>query len=365
MESTLSYEARVLAAAVSANLPILLWGPPGIGKSASINALFGDHMVITLTGNVRLPEDFGGIPYISEGKVKTAPPDWAVMANEYDGPVVVFLDELSTSAPAVQAAMLRVVQDRCAGEYQLLDHVRIIAAANPAHEAANGWELAPPLANRFVHLDWPVNAEAWVNGMVAGFPTERATTSYKHGWDARIAAYIHAHPIALNPGIPKDATQAGRAYATPRSWNMAAKLLAWCEPGPMTLLALTGCVGNGSGLEAITWLEKMDLPAPETVLADPTSFDWNKRRADRTFAVLAAIVSYVGDKLRVVEDRKVRQAFWDQAWRVLQHVAEVDAVDVGMRAANQLLGFDTTNSLDIEMGALMSYADLIRMTRRA
>src|SRR5205823_11964182 len=66
---------------------------------------------------------------------------------------------ISTAPPAVQAAMLRIVLERVVGDLELPPGVRVVAAANPPEQAADGWDLAPPLANRLVHLDWPVDAK--------------------------------------------------------------------------------------------------------------------------------------------------------------------------------------------------------------
>jgi MoxR-like ATPase len=57
---------------------------------------------------------------------------------------LLFLDELTTAPPAVQAAMLRVVLERAVGDVELPASVRIVAAANPAEQAADGWELTAP-----------------------------------------------------------------------------------------------------------------------------------------------------------------------------------------------------------------------------
>ncbi|GAA3125091.1 hypothetical protein GCM10017687_44260 [Streptomyces echinatus] len=40
-----------------------------------------------------------------------------------------------------------------------------MAAANPRASAADGWELSPPLANRFVHLYWVHDREVVVRGL--------------------------------------------------------------------------------------------------------------------------------------------------------------------------------------------------------
>ncbi|WP_155738840.1 AAA family ATPase, partial [Rhodococcus pyridinivorans] len=150
---------EALMVAVTADLPVLLWGEPGIGKTAvlSQHAEAVDLPLTTVIASVHEPSDFSGLPVLGDDPatrgVPMAPPDWAVRLVQA-GRGLLFLDELSTAPPAVQAALLRLVLERRIGALQLPPGVRIVAAANPPSSAADGWELSPPLANRFVHLHW-------------------------------------------------------------------------------------------------------------------------------------------------------------------------------------------------------------------
>lgn len=151
-----------LAVAVQAGGNVLLWGEPGIGKTSGVIALadeLGWHNEVVI-GSIRDATDVGGLPLRTEAGVVLAPPAWAVRIVEQEGRgrrSVLFLDELTTSPPSVQAAMLRVVMDRVVGERPLPHGTAVVAAANPPDLAADGYDLAPPLANRFCHLDWPVD----------------------------------------------------------------------------------------------------------------------------------------------------------------------------------------------------------------
>src|SRR5207244_4181585 len=78
-------------------------------------------------------------------------------------------DELSTSPPAVQAAMLGVALERRVGDLLLPRAVQVVAAANPPERAADGWDLSPPLANRFLHIAYTPDTDGWIDGMTAGF----------------------------------------------------------------------------------------------------------------------------------------------------------------------------------------------------
>ncbi|MFC6894595.1 AAA family ATPase [Nonomuraea dietziae] len=159
-----------LAVAVTANLPVILWGAPGTGKTSSVLAL-GASLglpVEVVVGSIREPSDFAGLPVIREGGTWLAPPRWAERLARA-GRGILFLDELTTAPPAVQAAMLRVVLERTVGDLALPGEVRIVAAANPPEQAADGWELSAPLANRLIHLDWRVSAVSVAEGFTGGF----------------------------------------------------------------------------------------------------------------------------------------------------------------------------------------------------
>ena len=164
-----------LALATAANLPVLLWGQPGIGKSSTLTELArGLGLPLeTVIASVHEPSDFSGLPVLGSDPagqgVAMAPPDWAVRLRRV-GDGLLFLDELSSAPPAVQAALLRVVLERRVGSLALPDGVRIVAAANPPGSAADGWQLAPPLANRFIHLDWACNPAVVVRGLGGTWP---------------------------------------------------------------------------------------------------------------------------------------------------------------------------------------------------
>ena len=308
---------QALAVSVTAGVPVLLWGSPGTGKTSVVRAL-GESLgwpVEVVVGSIREPTDFAGLPVVVDGGVRLAPPTWARrLADAGEG--VLFLDELTTAPPAVQAAMLRIVLERVVGDLALPPGVRVVAAANPPEQAADGWELTPPLANRLVHLDWPVDASAVADGLAVGFP---APAVQRHaGPDparlatarATVGAFLKVRPTLVLQ-VPTVAAQAGRGWPSPRSWETVAVLLGMCDTAgvdeDVRAALVTGSVGEGAGIEFLSWLANADLPDPEAVLADPDSFELPER-SDRAFAVLTAVASVAiahGDA-----------ASWTAAWRV-------------------------------------------------
>ena len=342
LEPATEPQVEALALAVSANLPVLLWGEPGIGKSATLQQLaagLGLPME-TVIASVHEPSDFAGLPIVGDSPatdgVPMAPPDWAVRLAR-TGSGLVFFDELSSAPPAVQAALLRVVLERRVGSLQLPGPVRIVAAANPPVSAADGWHLAPPLANRFVHLQWTHDARTVARGLAGTWPAvtvpvvrpERAGTALARARGA-LAGFLTARP-GLTHKLPADPDSRGGAWPSPRTWEMVLRLLAFhhsARTGPEALaLAVTGAVGPGAGLEFLSYLENLDLPDPERVLADPAAFTLPER-GDRQLAFLTAVISAVR--------AEVTRARWEAGWVVLEKAVAAGVPDVAARAATDL-----------------------------
>lgn len=329
--------AEALGVAVAARVPVLLWGAPGTGKTSAIRAM-AEAMGLpceTVIASIREPSDFAGLPIVVGDSVRFAPPLWARRLAEA-GHGLLFLDELSTAPPAVQAALLRVVLERSVGDLTLPEQVAVVAAANPPEQAADGWDLSAPLANRLCHLSWQTAPHTVADGLAGGFPTPEVPL-LPDGWQSEeilarglVAAFLHVRP-ALACAPPADATAAGRGWPSPRTWEMAAKLNAAASVAGASQDAraalITGAVGDGPGVEFLAWMSEMDLPDPEAVLADPGSFRLPER-GDRAYAALAAVAAAVAAD--PTPDR------WTAGWRVLGLAASA-APDVAAVAARVLV----------------------------
>jgi hypothetical protein len=332
----LSPAAEALGVAVAARVPVLLWGAPGTGKTATIRAVadtLGWPCEIVIA-SIREPSDFAGLPIVVGGEVRFAPPAWARRLAQV-GHGLLFLDELSTAPPAVQAALLRVVLERVVGDLALPPDVAVVSAANPPEQAADGWDLSAPLANRLCHLAWEVDPRMVADGLAAGFPSP-VVPVLPSGWEAgqRVAlalvgAFLHVRP-ALASAPPSDATTAGRGWPSPRTWEMAARLWAASSAANATDEAraalIAGAVGDGAAAEFLAWVTEMDLPDPEAVLSDPDSFTVPKR-SDRAYAAVTAVAAVVA--ANPTPER------WVAGWRVLG-VAARSAPDVAAIAARML-----------------------------
>ncbi|MGW4841825.1 AAA family ATPase [Nocardia brasiliensis] len=335
-------QLEALTLAVAADLPVLLWGEPGIGKTAALTQLAADLdlPLTTVIASVHEPSDFSGLPIIGADPaahgVPMAPPDWAVRLVRA-GRGLLFLDELSTAPPAVQAALLRLVLERRIGTLQLPPGVRIVAAANPRSSAADGWELGPPLANRFVHLQWTHDHDVVVRGLGGVWPhavlprlaPERLSEAVAFARRA-VCVLLAARP-ALVHQLPSTETRRGGPWPSPRSWEMTVRLIAFATAAGSSRDVLSrlvrGTVGDGPGFELLASLDRMDLPDPETLLADPAGAVLPER-GDLRQAVLDGVVAAVR--------KRPEQSRWAAAWAILVRALETGAPDLVVVPATTL-----------------------------
>ncbi len=335
-------QLEALTLTVAADLPVLLWGEPGIGKTAALTQLAEalDLPLTTVIASVHEPSDFSGLPVVgddpAERGVPMAPPDWAVRLVRA-GRGLLFLDELSTAPPAVQAALLRLVLERRIGALRLPPGVRIVAAANPRSSAADGWELNPPLANRFIHLQWTYDHEVVVRGLGGTWP--RATLPRldpeKVPGAVDVARRAVCGLLAARPTLvhrlPGDEVRRGGAWPSPRSWETTLRLIAFATASDSSrdvLSALVrGAVGDGPGLELLAYLDRLDLPDAEDVLADPEGAVLPER-GDLRQAVLDAVVAAVR--------ARPEKARWDAAWALLGRALKTGAPDLVVVPATTL-----------------------------
>lgn len=350
---------------VQARIPVLIWGAPGVGKSSAISSLakFFSLPIEVVIASIREPADFGGLPIIDQNTSTTrlASPHWAKRLVDL-GKGILFLDEITTAPPAVQKALLRVVLEKVVGELVLPDSISIVAAANPPDLASDGYDLTPPMANRFIHLDWPNDPKHWCKGMRHGWQTP-SLPLLPDDWEKHIdpittlvTGFIDKLPFMLYQ-FPSDISAMGRAWPSNRSWDMAIKAMAACQSAQISdeimYSLVAGCVGEGTAIELSSYLREMNLPDPETLLANPDSLVLNPNRHDIIQATLMSVVSAV---LRDMSVERYRQAL-----KVISKAATQGVFDIAWPAfsvLNKSKPADANNSIP-EMAVFKPFLELV------
>jgi hypothetical protein len=251
--------SRVLRA-FKAKRPVFLWGPPGIGKSELVAGLTEDlngYMIDLRMGQME-PTDIRGIPFFNKNNEVM---DWAPpidlpdeeLASQY--PIVVlFLDEMNSAAPAVQAAAYQLILNRRSGKYKLPDNVVIVAAGNRESDKGVTYRMPSPLANRFVHLEVRPDFDSWFQWAVG------------NNIHKDVVGYIS---FAKQDLMEFDAKSASRAFATPRSWTFVSQFLEDDDATDAELTDLiSGTVGEGLAVKFMAHRKVAgQMPNPEDVLS--------------------------------------------------------------------------------------------------
>jgi hypothetical protein len=145
-----------------------------------------------------------------------------------------------------------------------------------------------------------------------------------------VCGLLAARPTLVHR-LPGNETGRGGAWPSPRSWEMALRLVAFATAAGTSREVLSmlvrGTVGDGPGLELLASLDRMDLPDPEDVLADPLGAALPER-GDLRQAVLDGVV-------QAVRQRPERSR-WEAAWLLLARAAEAGPPDLVVVPATTL-----------------------------
>ena len=139
-----------------------------------------------------------------------------------------FLDELNAAPAMVQAACYQLVLDRRLGEYSLSEQRTIIGAGNRDSDRAVTARMPRPLRNRFVHLDFEVDAQEWsewaiqaaIRREVIAFHGKSSHSTGSHRIPREVIAFLRFRPEVLSM-FDRDAT----AFPSPRSKRSGARRL--------------------------------------------------------------------------------------------------------------------------------------------
>jgi MoxR-like ATPase len=271
-------EREFASTAAGHHTPVMLWGPPGVGKSEMIRQIAQRHAVPII--DIRLsqmePSDLRGIPFRQGNLVEWATPSILPDAQRHGAQGILFLDEITSAPPSVSAAAYQLILDRRLGEYQIPSGWAIFAAGNRQGDRGVTYTMPAPLANRFSHFDVEAHLDDWV------------VWAYQRGIDERVIAFLRFRPERL---FDFDPAHNPVAFPSPRSWEFAHRSLQKFADDPELLQgALQACVGPAAGIELTAFVDSLDkMPDLDDIIAGepvpvPTEIDLQ-------YAVAAALTS--------------------------------------------------------------------------
>ena len=340
-----SVQARkAVLKAFKSKRPIFLWGPPGIGKSEVVSEItdeLGGYMIDLRMAQME-PTDLRGIPFYNKdtGKMDWAPPvelPDAELASQY--PIIVlFLDEMNSAPPAVQAAGYQLVLNRRVGKYVLPDNVVIVAAGNRDSDKGVTYRMPMPLANRFVHLEMRADFTSWQNWAV------------NKGIHKDVVGYLS---FAKQDLYDFDNKSASRAFATPRSWVFVSDLLNDEDSDTDTLYNLvSGAVGEGLAVKFMAHRKVAGrMPEPSDILSGKVK-DLQVKEISAMYSLTISMCYELKDAL---DNKKVNNkefhAMADNFFSYIMANFETELVVMGAKIALK------TYKLPIEPSQLKNFDD--------
>ena len=291
-----------------ANLPAMVFGPPGTGKSAAAKEAAQGDPIIDLRLSMLDTLDMRGMPMPSKDSndVMWSRPDFLPR----EGKGILLLDEINTANPSIQNAALQLVLDRRCGPHTLPEGWWVMAAGNYSTDKAAVNPIPAPLLNRFVVLKHEPNLKDWskwaiqndIHEDVLGFLNFRESMLYQPPSDVEY-----------------------NNFPTPRSWASVSKLI---HNNIQEQNVFEGTVGIGATIEFLSYqAAKKDLPDLDALIengCDSLSHIKN---------TVAYAVS-VGLALRVAKNPKLM----DKATKVASHLSpELTALYISLVIANNVV----------------------------
>ena len=234
---------------------VMLWGPPGVGKSQAVRQISdkikkktGKKVAVT---DVRLllfnPIDLRGIPTANADKTLAIwlKPQIFQMSDDEDTINILFLDEISAAPQSVQASAYQITLDRTVGEHQLPDNCFVIAAGNRTTDKSVSFKMPKALSNRLLHLEIETSFDSWKKWAV------------KTGINEQIIDYLGNKKSDL---MMFESSEDDVAFATPRTWEMASNILNCVSNDINDVFNLiAGLIGLAEAIEFRDYCEHRDV----------------------------------------------------------------------------------------------------------
>lgn len=289
------------------SLGLMLWGPPGIGKTSIVSEAAREAGVgiKSVIAHLYQPVDVLGLPYLVKGRCEYAPP--AVFPDpKRDGERgIFFIDELPGCVPAMQSAWGIIILERSTRHFTFPSGWQVICAGNRETDRAGASRLISALESRLLHIEVEPSTDEFL----------------QYGLSRRlhpaVLAFLEERRDLL---LAFDPRSRERSFPCPRAWERVSEALSLSLPDEITREMVRGLVGSGAATEFLAFLRvHRELPTLAEVLSGEVELTRWEKRPDVLRAVLYSVLHYVSEsteEARFAEAARVALNTPDE-WAVL------------------------------------------------
>src|SRR3990167_8288379 len=216
---------KALTSLITARRPVMLWGPPGVGKSKLVRAV-ADKMFCPKVTHKAGARVAARVDYFIDLRLALMDPTGAdfrfpivdnktgtvrwVTSEDFprDGRGIIFLDELPQASPIIQSAASSLILDYRIGSYILPPGWSVVAAGNRAGDRSSTHKMPAHISDRFFHIDYDVHFPDWKDWAIG------------NGIEQSVIAFLGFRPELLHKFDPAE-----RSSPTPRSWEFVSDIL--------------------------------------------------------------------------------------------------------------------------------------------
>ncbi len=283
--------------------PIMIWGPPGVGKSSVIRDVAHDLNIgfIDVRLAQREPIDIRGLPVPTDDGVH-----WHISAEwprDPDSKGIIIFDELTAADRTLQVAAYEFILDRRLGDlYTVPEGWYIVGAGNRASDRAVATTMSSALANRFMHVEIEPEVDSWIKWAL------------RHNIHPYVTGFIRFKPECFF-------TMEGnleRGWPSPRSWERVSTMLhllgnSKTQNMRMLDIVIEGLIGTGAGIEFNAYRQwSGEIENVLEMMLDDKKKIVIPQEADKKYAICSAMVYHLWKG----KDKKEQKALLDGFFRI-------------------------------------------------
>lgn len=274
--------ALVLEKTILAKQPLLISGPPGVGKTDIIEQVTKklNYELILMLPSISEGVDFKGFPvYNPDDGAHFVPFDTLKLLIDATEPTIAFLDDLGQANTSTQAACMNLFRSRLIGEKPISDHITFVIATNGANHHAGSLGVLEPIKSRMISIvELTVDVEDWVLWALQNEIRPEVIAFMRLRGNDLLSAFKPTTALVNTP--------------SPRAQEAVSKIINLELPNDIEAEMIKGAAGEAYAVEMRGFLSLFrNLPDPEQILRNPDDIDIPENNPMVLFAYCGALAS--------------------------------------------------------------------------